>query len=63
MDTLLDSPDQSTKQGQRDRALLLFLYNSGARATEAASVKVGDFEGNEHGGVVKLHEIAAQLQW
>jgi integrase/recombinase XerD len=41
MDALLDSPDQSTKQGQRDRALLLFLYNSGARATEAAGVKVG----------------------
>jgi integrase/recombinase XerD len=63
MDVLLDSPDQSTKQGQRDRALLLFLYNSGARATEAASVKVGDFEGNEHGGVVKLHGKGGKIRF
>jgi len=63
MDALLGSPDQSTKQGQRDRALLLFLYNSGARATEAASVKVGDLEGNEHGGVVKLHGKGGKIRF
>jgi integrase/recombinase XerD len=62
MDALLGSPDQSTKQGQRDRALLLFLYNSGARATEAATVKVGDLEGNEHSGVVKLHGKGGKMR-
>jgi site-specific recombinase XerD len=42
MDALLTAPDRRTQQGLRDHALLLFLYNSGARATEAASVQVGD---------------------
>jgi len=42
MDALLDAPDRSTVLGRRDRALLLFLYNSGARAEEAASLAVGD---------------------
>ena len=32
MDALLDSPDTRSRQGQRDHALLLFLYNTGARA-------------------------------
>jgi len=63
MDALLAAPDQCTKQGQRDRALLLFLYNSGARATEAANVKVGDLEGNEHGGVVKLHGKGGKMRF
>jgi len=35
MDALLAAPDRRTKQGMRDHALLLFLYNSGARVTEA----------------------------
>jgi len=30
MDALLSAPDQSTDQGRRDYALLLFLYNTGA---------------------------------
>lgn len=34
MDGLLDAPDRSTDQGRRDHALLLFLYNTGARADE-----------------------------
>ena len=62
MDALLAAPDQCTKQGRRDRALLLFLYNSGARATEAANVKVSDLEGNEHGGVVKLHGKGGKMR-
>ncbi len=36
MDALLAAPDCQTSQGRRDYALLLFLYNSGARADEAA---------------------------
>jgi site-specific recombinase XerD len=41
-DALLEAPDQPTTLGRRDHALLLFLYNSGARAEEVASVTVGD---------------------
>src|SRR5215470_11830254 len=42
IDALLDAPDDATWLGSRDRALLLFLYNSGARASEAARLAVGD---------------------
>jgi site-specific recombinase XerD len=42
MDTLLNIPDRKTDQGRRDYALLLFLYNTGARADETAQLKVGD---------------------
>ena len=44
MDGLLAAPDDSTKQGQRDHAVLLFLYNSGARASEAASLQISDID-------------------
>jgi integrase/recombinase XerD len=44
MDALLAAPDQSSSQGRRDRALLLFLYNSGARVSEAASLRIGDID-------------------
>jgi site-specific recombinase XerD len=44
MDALLAAPDTNTEQGQRDHAVLLFLYNSGARADEAAHVLIGDLE-------------------
>lgn len=42
MDALLNAPDRGTQQGARDYAMLLFLYNTGARAGEAAHVTVGD---------------------
>jgi site-specific recombinase XerD len=42
MDALLASPDRNTAQGRRDYALLLFLYNSGARASEAAQLSIAD---------------------
>jgi integrase/recombinase XerD len=42
MDALLDAPDQRTAQGVRDYALLLFLYNTGTRADEAARITIGD---------------------
>jgi site-specific recombinase XerD len=44
MDALLAAPDRRTAQGRRDYALLLFLYNAGARATEAAQLKVSDLD-------------------
>lgn len=42
VDALLAVPDRKRTQGRRDYALLLFLYNTGARASEAATVMVGD---------------------
>ena len=42
MDAVLAAPDQTTSQGRRDHALLLFLYNTGARADEAAQARIGD---------------------
>jgi site-specific recombinase XerD len=42
MDAFLATPDRRRRQGQRDYALLLFLYNTGARASEAAHATVGD---------------------
>jgi integrase/recombinase XerD len=39
---LLRQPDRSTTQGVRDYALLLFLYNTGARISEALAVRVQD---------------------
>lgn len=42
MDAVLDAPNRDTVQGRRDAALLLFLYNTGARADEAAQVRIAD---------------------
>lgn len=42
MDALLAAPDLTSAQGRRDHAVLQFLYNAGARASEAAQVQIGD---------------------
>jgi len=44
MDALLAAPDRHTEQGRRDYALMLFLYNSGARADEAAQLLIRDVD-------------------
>jgi len=44
IDALLASPDRHTALGQRDHTILQFLYNSGARAEEAARLKVEDLD-------------------
>ncbi|RWE71391.1 MAG: integrase [Mesorhizobium sp.] len=46
IDALLAAPDRRTEQGRRDYALLLFPYNTGARASEAVGVKVADLDLN-----------------
>jgi integrase/recombinase XerD len=40
IDALLATPNRRCSQGQRDYAVLLFLYNTGARASEAAQTNV-----------------------
>jgi integrase/recombinase XerD len=44
MGALLGAPDRQTAQGRRDHALLLFLYNSGTRAQEAAQLQRSDLD-------------------
>ena len=40
MDAMLKAVDRTSSEGQRDYAVLLFLYNSGARANEAAQLTI-----------------------
>ena len=56
----LSAPDRSTRQGQRDYAVLLFLYNSGARASEAAGVLVEHLEPGSTGS--RVGEASRQRQ-
>jgi site-specific recombinase XerD len=44
MNSLLKVPDRRTTLGDRDHAILLFLYNSGARADEAAGLLIGNLQ-------------------
>lgn len=53
MDALLKAPDTSSDLGQRDYAILLFLYNTGARADEIARLTIGDLN-LERSPVVRL---------
>ena len=44
MDALLAAPDLKTAQGRRDHLIRLFLYNTGARADEAAQLLIADLD-------------------
>ena len=44
IDALLGEPDQNRFQGRRDYAILLFLYNTGARASEVHAVTTEDLD-------------------
>lgn len=57
MDALLTAAEGTTSQQRRDHALLLFLYNTGARADEAAQFTIADLDlahapGRNHSSVV-----------
>ncbi len=54
MDAILAAADRDTLQGTRDYALLLFLYNSGARADEAAHVTVADLDLGHSPAIVRI---------
>ncbi|MCC6288486.1 MAG: tyrosine-type recombinase/integrase [Chitinophagaceae bacterium] len=56
MDALLNAPNRQNSQGRRDYILLLFLYNTGTRADEAAQVKISDLsiEGASKGNVATV---------
>ncbi|MDD7973680.1 tyrosine-type recombinase/integrase [Roseinatronobacter alkalisoli] len=42
IDAIVMAPDTATWVGQRDRAMLLLMYNTGARVSEVAGLKLGD---------------------
>lgn len=42
MDALLNAPNRNSVQGARDYMMLLFMYNTGARANEVARLTVGN---------------------
>ena len=44
MDAMLDMPDRKTRRGRNEYALLLFLYNTGARVSEATGLRVRDLQ-------------------
>jgi len=44
MDALLNTAEGTAPQQRRDHALLLFLYNTGARADEAAQLTIADLD-------------------
>jgi len=44
MKALLTAPNRQAARGVRDYALLLFLYNTGARASEVSRLTVGDLD-------------------
>jgi integrase/recombinase XerD len=54
MQAILDAPDTHTWSGQRDRAILVTLYNTGARVSEIIAIRRVDFE-SELGQAVHLH--------
>lgn len=54
MEVLLSVPDRKTQQGSRDYILLLFLYNSGARASEVAKLTINDLEISSSGQVPRV---------
>ena len=55
MEAMLAVPDRKTKRGRSEYALLLFLYNTGARVSEVTQLKVRDLQiGRGNGG----HDLA-----
>ncbi|MDE2892259.1 MAG: tyrosine-type recombinase/integrase [Chloroflexota bacterium] len=58
MEALLEVPDHGTPRGRTEYALLLFLYNAGARVSEATGLVRGDLQvGRPNGGhaLVTIH--------
>ena len=53
---ILKQPDLSTNIGKRDFALLTLLYESAARVSEIANLRVGDFQlDKHHGAAIRLY--------
>ena len=58
MEAMLATSDRKTRRGRSEYALLLFLYNTGARVSEATQLRVRDLQiGSWNGG----HDLATLL--
>ncbi|MGA0534088.1 tyrosine-type recombinase/integrase [Hansschlegelia sp. KR7-227] len=55
MEAMLAVPDRRTRRGRSEYALLLFLYNTGARVSEAAALRVRDLQIRSRNG---RHDLA-----
>jgi len=53
MQALLKTPDASTRIGLRDQILLMLMYNTGARVSEVAGLRIGDLH-MDNGGAVHI---------
>ena len=65
MDALLDVPNRKTRRGCGEHALLLFLYNTGARVSEATKLRVRDLHVGRPDGshaLVTLHGKGGKLR-
>jgi site-specific recombinase XerD len=65
MEAMLAVPDKRTERGRHEYALLLFLYNTGARVSEATDLKVRDLSlGAQRGGhdVATLHGKGGKIR-
>jgi integrase/recombinase XerD len=65
MEAMLAVPDRKTSRGRSEYALLLFLYNTGARVSEATQLKVSDLQiGCRSGGhdLTTLHGKGGKMR-
>jgi integrase/recombinase XerD len=65
MDAMLKVLDRKTRQGRSEYALLLFLYNTGARVSEATQMRVSDLQlGHRDGGhtLATLHGKGGKIR-
>ena len=65
MDALLKVPDRRTPRGRIEHALLLFLYNSGARVSEATELQAKDLQIGDRDGrhaLVTIHGKGGKLR-
>jgi len=51
---IVEAPDESTAEGQRDRAMLEVLYGSGLRVSELVGLNIGDVEFDAEGGRARV---------
>lgn len=51
---VVEAPDESTAEGQRDRAMLEVLYGSGLRVSELVGLNLGDIDFDAEGGRARV---------
>ena len=65
IDAMLAVPDRAKPQGRNEHGLLLFLYNTGARVSEATQLRMADLQiGRRDGGhaLVNLHGKGGKIR-